>query len=247
MQLSRDPLFASAGVVAVNRGLADAAGGPFLLTATAFRLLPAFAELPQSPPFAEPLAALPASSAARAARQLAWPAGAAANETLLWRVELLGAGGALISRSEYFLSSLETNISAAGPPSMRALSDARYGDGGGGLVALVATAAGAVGGSGGGGTLRVNVSVALSASALRAALAVRVSLRNLAAPVRAATGFVDYRVLPQFPSDSYFALLPGEARNVTIDCAAQGELDPLYVLVDAWNAAEVNATVVMEG
>jgi hypothetical protein len=239
-QLSRDPLFASGGVVAVNKGLADAAGGPFLLTATAFSL-GAFAELPQSPPFSEPIAALPAGTAARAARALAWPAGAAANETLLWRVELLGAGGALVSRSEYFLSSLDTDIAASGPPSLRALSDARYGGGGALPLALAATAVGVA--RDGGAALDVQVQVSLPAGAPRAALAVRASLRNPATAVTAATGFVDDRVLPQLPSAGYFSLFPGETRVLDIVAAMQGMLDPIYVRLDCWNCGELDVKV----
>ena len=239
-QLSRDPLFASGGVVAVNKGLADAAGGPFLLTATAFSL-GAFAELPQAPPFSEPIAELPAGSAARAARALVWPAGAAANETLLWRVELLGAGGALVSRSEYFLSSLDTDIAASGPPSLRALSDARYGGGGAPPLAHAATAVGVA--RDGGPALDVQVQVSLPAGAPRAALAVRASLRNPATAVTAATGFVDDRVLPQLPSAGYFSLLPGETRVLDSVAAMQDMLDPIYVRLDCWNCDELDVKV----
>jgi len=238
-QLSRDPLFPSGGVVVVNRGLVDAPG-PFQATATAFRLVPSFQELPQSPPFAAAVGAVPASSAVRLAAALSWPAGARAGETLLWRVDLTGAGGALVSRSEYLLSSLETNISASGAPSLREASDARYAQP---LLSLAAAAAGAV--SDDGLSLRVSVNVTLPASAPRAAIAVRVSLRNPAAAVTAATGFVDDRVLPQLPDGGYFSLLPGETRAVAIDCGAQGGLDSLHVVVDGWNTQETNSTVVM--
>lgn len=223
--------------MAVNKGLAAARGGPFALAATAYRLTPAFAELPQEPAYLETIGALPAGAAVRASRLLAWPPGARVNETLLWRVELLDTarGGALVSRSEYFLSSLDTDASS-GWPSMAALRDARY------AAAPVVLSVAAAGVASGAGAVRVSVSVALAAGAARAALAVRCALHDPAAAVVAATGFTDDRALPQLPSAGYFSLLPGEARVVTIDAAAAAG-GGLYVRVDAWNALAVDVPV----
>ena len=123
---------------------------------------------------------------------------------------------------------------------MRALSDARYGAGAQPL-ALVATAVGVA--RDGGATLDVQVQVSLPASAPRAALAVRASLRNPATAVTAATGFVDDRVLPQLPESGYFSLLPGETSVFDIKAAAQSLLDPLFVRLDCWNCLETDIRV----
>ena len=63
--------------------------------------------------------------------------------------------------------------------------------------------------------------------------------------VTAATGFVDDRVLPQLPQAGYFALLPGETRVFEIEAAAQALVDPLFVRLDAWNAAQLDVQVDM--
>ena len=76
------------------------------------------------------------------------------------------------------------------------------------------------------------------------AVAVLATLRDGEAAVTAATGFVDDRVLPQWPSDGFFAVVPGEARALTVGAAgAHARSKQLRVVVEGWNVEETAVPV----
>ena len=110
VQLNRDWRRATAAVSIVNRGLADATGGPFVATLRAYDLLTG-SELPLPQPFSESLAVIPGSAVTTLQTIPGWPLQAAQGATLLWRLELAGPGtpAPVLSRNEYWLSNLTTD------------------------------------------------------------------------------------------------------------------------------------------
>jgi hypothetical protein len=159
------------------------------------------------------------------------------NATLLWR--LTAVGGGLNSATEYLLSTLSPNAAEA-PQNFSALARLRWARA---RVALKVTASCAVA-PGGGGDLTISVSSSLPAGAGAVAVGVLATLRDGEAAVTAATGFVDDRVLPQWPSDGLFAVVPGEARGVRVAArGAHAHSKMLRVVVEGWNVEEVSVPV----
>lgn len=199
-----------------------------------------------------------AGSVLHLAQTITSPPGTPPSSTLLWRVELAQAaasqGTPPLSRSQYVLNTLNTDPSQ--PQDYIALASARAGV----LLALTASAVGSVravahhGPGGSTQTAFVNVTLThpgVGVSSSGVAVGVYVSLRCPSAAVTADTGFTDDRVLPQWPSDGMFGMLPGETVVVTVEAPlprlshAGTAVPALDVVVRGWNVAEVRVPVVV--
>lgn len=231
VQLSRRPADAGgASVAVVNRG-PTAIAGSLTARVTAFDVVTgdAAGDAQTFPG----LGNLSPQTAARVPNShFVWPARAAPGTALLWRVDLVDAKSTLISRSEYALSTLSNDAHAAAQ-NFSALAAARA------QPAALRVTATCAAGARGGATARVSVSVA---DARRAALGIQCELADAARAVAAETGASDDRVLPLFPSDGFFALLPGEARELVLDAPAWPGAFPattLDVMCKGWSASEV--------
>jgi len=228
-QLSRAPPARAASLTVVNRGLATQEA--LTIEAAAYDLASGARLDDGGAIFA--LAAAPPGAATRVPlSELAWPAAAPRGAALLWRVTLAHAG-AVLSSSEYFLSTLANNATGA-PQDLSALAVLRRTP-----TALTVAAAGAA--RAGGGALATVAVTAARGGAIAAA--VRCLLRDAAAAVAAATGARDDRVLPTIPSDGYFSLLPGETREVSLEAPrAAWPSATLVAECVAWNAPAARAT-----
>ena len=196
------------------------------------------APLPLAPPINASAPALPPRATLHLPITLAPPPSARENATLLWR--LTAVGGGLSSATEYLLSTLSPNAAKA-PQNFSALARLRWARA---RVALKVAASCAVAPGGGGGDLTVTVSISLPAGAGAVAVGVLATLHDGEAAVTAATGFVDDRVLPQWPNDGLFAVVPGEARGVRVAArGAHAHSGALRAVVEGWNVEEVSVPV----
>ena len=200
------------------------------------------ASLPLPAPLNASAQALPPRAALHLPLTLAPPPAAAENATLLWRVTAASPARGLRSTAEYLLSTLAPNASAA-PQNFSALARLRWARP---RVAPSVAAACAV--APGGGDLTVSVTIALPADAGAVAVGVLATLRDGAAAVTAATGFVDDRVLPQWPADGFFAVVPGEVRVVDVGAAgAHARSGQLRAVIEGWNLEEASVPVACSG
>jgi len=85
------------------------------------------------------------------------------------------------------------------------------------------------------GATIVNVRVTNDSDAI--ALMTQLTLRS------ARTG---ERVLPAFFSDNFLSLMPGQGKDIRIECAEQGKQEPLAVEIAGWNAQRQTIAVTME-
>ena len=226
VQLSRRWTQEGAGISLVNRGLQ--ALGPLTVTALVYDLRSG--RLLQATHWSLP--SFPANAAQQVeGAALAWPSGAAANATLLWRLGVTGG-----SSSEYLLSTLANNASAQ-PANYSQLVALRAS--GQRLPLALARARATLPSAAAGVTVAVEgLGLAGGAGAAGVGLAVRCHLRDPATAITAGTGFVDERVLPCFASEGFFALVPGQAINLTLSApqvAAQSST--LVVQCDGFNVA----------
>jgi mannosylglycoprotein endo-beta-mannosidase len=187
--------------------------------------------------------ALPPRATLHLPLTLSPPPAARANATLLWRLTAASSAGGLRGVTEYLLNTLAPDAAAA-PQDFSALARLRWGAP---RVALGAAAACAVA-PGAGGALTVTVQLALPPGARAVAVGVLATLRDGEAAATAATGFVDDRVLPQWPSDGFFAVAPGERRELSVEAAgAHARSKALRVVVEGWNVEEVSVPVSCPG
>ena len=226
VQLSRRWTQGGASVSLVNRGLQ--AVGPLTVTAQAYDL--STGRLLQASHWGVP--SFPANAAQQVqGSALAWPAGAEANATLLWRLGVTGG-----SSSEYLLSTLG-NSATAQPSNFSQLVALRAS--GQRLPLALARARATLPSAAAGVTVAVEgLGLAGGAGAGGVGLAVRCHLQDPATAVTAGTGFVDERVLPCFASGGFFALVPGQTVNLTLSApqvAAQSST--LVVQCDGYNVA----------
>lgn len=186
----------------------------------------------------------PAGLAQAIPLSLTWPGpgtGVAAGSTLLYRIVATDAARGVLSTGDYWLANLSNDTSVF--QDFSALGALR---GDAPSVRLQASAAGAVNAD---GSFSLQVQLACAAGSPQVAFAVRLTLRDRAHPEVAATGFVDDRVLPVWAEDSYFSLLPGEARTVGLfvpprtGARAVPPAGDYVVTVDGWNVAAANVTV----
>ena len=95
-----------------------------------------------------------------------------------------------------------------------------------------------------GGGVEVTVAVALGRGAGKVAAGVLLVLRDGATAVKAASGWTDDRVLPQWPSDGLFALVPGEEKVVVIGAGGgHSGSKSLSIGVEGWNVEAMTARV----
>jgi mannosylglycoprotein endo-beta-mannosidase len=140
-----------------------------------------------------------------------WPSAASMSDVLLFRLTLMSLNASVVFKTnDYWLNTL--NASAYND--FRLLGTLRHSA----RVPVVATLiSSAVRNVSGTTVLDISMNVSLPVSTSAVAVAVHLSLHDLANPVTAATGFVDTRVLPSSYSDNYFSLVPGESR--IIECS----------------------------
>jgi hypothetical protein len=231
---------ANASLAVFNRGLGNAAElGPFEVTVSAWDAATG-ASLPLAPPYRLTAPSWAPNRVTQLPGIVSPPAAAAPNAIILYRVQLVGmGGGGLLRVAEYLLSTLDANQTV--PQNLSA------------LVALRHRAQPLSLGVGASGSLRptplapsalfVTVQLAHpSAAGQGIAAAVRVTLLDPAAPTLAATGAIDERILPQWASNGYFALVPGESAEVSIEVedtpatSLHLRLGLLQVEVAGWNA-----------
>lgn len=226
VQLNR----ATNGVTVINRG--GAIGEPCDISVEAFDVATG-AALPLTPPFAYTAPTLDVDSILRTPLVLTPPPSAAPGATILWRLRATPRSALPApSTSEYLLSTLDTNYTAA-PQDFSALSQARYG--GAPLLSLTASAICVATRT---GAVVATVTLSLPTSSSGVAVAVAVVLHDDATAVTAETGFVDTRCLPQWPSDGFFAVTPGETRTVTIEAGSEHAASTsLSVDIDGWTVA----------
>ena len=172
---------------------------------------------------------------------LQWPSGAVAQgAVLLYRVSLRRQDGSVASSSDYWFSSLTSDLTVH--QDYAQLGKIRSA---GPSVTLQASATGAVGTDN--NVLLVNVTLSAPSDAPQVAFAVRAVLRDSASAVVAPTGVTDDRVLPQWTTDNYFSLVPGEQRSVLIEADWSGKAPPsagqLRVTIDGWTVVAADAAV----
>lgn len=177
--------------------------------------------------------------------QLFPPPGVPSNATLLWRLRATPPHPASASVTDYTLNTLGLNATAS-PQDFGGVARLRWDEGGkavpGLQLVMGAPVCRVVGGDGGG--VEVTLSISLPPSAGRVALGVLLVLRDGESSVVAASGAVDDRVLPQWPNDGLFALVPGEERGVIISAGpGHAGSKQLYVGLEGWNVVEDKVAV----
>jgi mannosylglycoprotein endo-beta-mannosidase len=227
VQLSRRPTNGTVSIAVVNRGAPSYAGALFISSADAYVLNSGVRIGHQSfGPFNGPntqtFAGVPFS-------HIQWPTTAPAGVALLWRIELAEASTMrLISRSEYVLSTLGNNASAA-PQNLTELATLRARPQKLSVACALSDAS----------TTIASVNVSLASPGV--AVAVRCELVDRARAVVAQTGALDDRVLPLFASDGFFSLISSEEKALTLSAPTSTITQTLHAVCEAWNAPPVRA------
>ena len=194
---------------------------------------------------------------------VSWPNASQPGTVVLWRLVLTTMPpdpGALppvspLSRSEYWLSNLDADTPTRRPQNYTALAALRRNPNLAVKIAVNVTNVTLAPN----GRLRFVVALTSPAGAPSLALGVEICLRDAAASVRAATGFVDDRVLPSDVSDGVFSIVPGETHEVVVSADAPSTgpqslvaLGPHgavagwgmpYIRMTGWNVAAVDVPV----